>query len=77
MSPACPLTAGRVGVYVLGMAERMLTTGDVAQLLSVDVATVRRWVAAGKLAAVTLPSGRLRFRPETVEELLEPTEVPA
>lgn len=49
----------------------MLTTEQVARRLNVNAETIRRWAAAGKLAAVTLPSGRLRFRPEVVEELID------
>lgn len=48
----------------------MLTTKQVARRLNVDDETIRRWAAAGKLPAVTLPSGRLRFRPEVVDALI-------
>lgn len=55
----------------------LLTTGEVAKLLSVHRATVRRWVDDGQLAAITLPSGTLRFRREDVEALLAPSAGPA
>ena len=51
----------------------LLPTGEVARRLNTDPRTVRRWVETGQLAAITLPSGRLRFRREDVEALLVPT----
>lgn len=44
-----------------------------AERAGVTQTTVSRWVASGKLAAITLPSGLLRFRSEDVEALLTPT----
>lgn len=49
---------------------RLLRTGEVAEALAVDPDTVRRWVREGKLAAVELPSGVLRFRREDVDRIL-------
>lgn len=51
----------------------LLTTGEVAEALAVDHETVRRWVKAGKLQAIRLPSGVMRFRREDVERILAPT----
>lgn len=48
----------------------LLTTGEVADALSVGPDTVRRWVKDGKLAAVELPSGVLRFKRADVERIL-------
>jgi excisionase family DNA binding protein len=48
----------------------MLTTAEVAELFRVNVATVRRWVEAGQLKAVVLPSKRLRFSREDIEARL-------
>ena len=53
--------------------QPLLSTSEVAELADVNPATVSRWVATGKLAAITLPSGILRFRREDVEALLTPT----
>jgi excisionase family DNA binding protein len=39
----------------------VLSTAEVAALHNVDVKTVRRWVASGKLPAYRLPSGELRI----------------
>ncbi len=43
------------------MTARLLTAREVADLLDVSTETVLRWVRAGKLPAVRLPSGALRF----------------
>lgn len=50
----------------------LLTTGEVATELAVDPDTVRRWVKDGKLTAVVLPSGVLRFKREDVDRILTP-----
>jgi excisionase family DNA binding protein len=42
--------------------EKFLTKGEVALLCRVEVRTVDRWVAAGKLRCYRTPSGRLLFR---------------
>jgi excisionase family DNA binding protein len=41
--------------------EKLLTKGEVAQLCRVEIRTVDRWVAAGKLRCYRTPGGRLRF----------------
>ncbi|TMK43259.1 MAG: helix-turn-helix domain-containing protein [Actinobacteria bacterium] len=46
--------------YVSG--EKLLTKGEVAQLCRVEIRTVDRWVAAGKIRCYRTPSGRLLFR---------------
>jgi excisionase family DNA binding protein len=53
------------------MAEKpLLTTENVAELLQVDVETVRRYIREGKLRAIKL--GReYRVRREDFEEFLE------
>lgn len=48
----------------------LLLVADVAREFEVTTETVRRWVRDGKLAAVRLPSGRMKFRREDVQELL-------
>ncbi|MDF2420152.1 MULTISPECIES: helix-turn-helix domain-containing protein [Trueperella] len=55
------------------MATELLTTRQVANLAKVSRQTVARWVADGKVAAVTLPGGQLRFAREDIEAMLTPT----
>ena len=56
--------------------SELLTVQEVARLLRVDEATVRRWVKGGMLKAVTLPcvGGRqvYRIRRETFNKLMNP-----
>jgi excisionase family DNA binding protein len=42
--------------------EKLLTKGEVALLCRVEIRTVCRWVASGKLRHYRTPSGRLLFR---------------
>jgi excisionase family DNA binding protein len=49
----------------------LLTSGEVAAKFQVAPETVRRWYKAGRLAAVELPSGRLRFRETDVQAILD------
>ncbi|PYN82996.1 MAG: MerR family DNA-binding transcriptional regulator [Candidatus Rokuibacteriota bacterium] len=46
--------------------EKLLTKGEVAQLCRVEIRTIDRWVAAGKIRCYRIPSGRLRFRKRDV-----------
>ena len=46
--------------------EKLLTKGEVAQLCRVEIRTVDRWVAAGKIKCYRIPSGRLLFRKSDV-----------
>jgi excisionase family DNA binding protein len=46
--------------------ERLLTKGEVAQLCRVEIRTVDRWVAAGKISCYRTPGGRLLFRESDV-----------
>ena len=52
----------------------LLTVHELAQLLRVDDTTVRRWIGAGALEAVSLPGvgkrHKYRIKRETVEKLL-------
>ncbi len=41
--------------------EKLLTKGEVAQLCRVEIRTVDRWVAAGKVKCYRTPGGRLLF----------------
>lgn len=51
-------------------AEELLALKEVAARLHCSARSVRRWIAAGLLPAVTLPSGRIRVRPRAVEAML-------
>jgi len=48
----------------------LLTTTEVAEVLGVTDETVRRWIKANRLSAITLPSGRMRIRRESVDAVL-------
>jgi len=51
----------------IGRGSAMLTTRDVASLLSVDINTVRRWTNKGMLKAYRVgPRGDRRFRQEDI-----------
>jgi excisionase family DNA binding protein len=52
------------------MAAELLTTTEVASRLGVHRGTVWRWVLAGLLPSVRLPSGQLRFTAAAVDDLL-------
>jgi excisionase family DNA binding protein len=48
-----------------------ITTSQVSSSFGVNPATVRRWVATGKVKpAVTTPGGHYRFRAEDIEQLV-------
>lgn len=51
--------------------ERLLRTGEVAEMLGVDRHTVIRWIKEGKIRAVRLPSGRHRIPESEVRKILE------
>jgi excisionase family DNA binding protein len=42
--------------------EKLLTKGEVAQLCRVEIRTVDRWLAAGRIRCYRTPGGRLLFR---------------
>jgi len=50
----------------LAPGEKLLTRGEVAQLCRVEIRTVDRWIAAGKMKYYRTPSGRLLFRARDV-----------
>jgi len=58
------------GIVVADKAEDKiyLTPGEVADLLMVSPAAVRRWAAEGDLKALTTPGGHRRFLPKDVEQ---------
>ncbi len=51
----------------------LLTTGEAATRLHVTDETVRRWIAAGKIPAITLPSGQFRIPCGVVDDILAGT----
>jgi len=48
----------------------LLTAIQVASELNTSAETVRRWEREGRLHAVTLPSGRKRYRRSDIDALL-------
>lgn len=54
--------------------NEIIGTVVAAEILGVSPDTVRRWARTGKVRYVELPSGRMRFRREDIEVLLEPVE---
>lgn len=48
----------------------LMTVTEVAAELRVSTATVRRWIAAGKLPATTLPTGTYRVARADVDAIL-------
>lgn len=55
--------------------EKLVTVSELAARCGVARSTVRQWARTGRAPSVTLPSGRIRFRPEDVAELM-PKEAP-
>ena len=58
------------------MSGRLLTAREVASVLAVSTETVLRWTRAGKLPAIRLPGGAIRFREAEVEAWLEEKATP-
>lgn len=50
--------------------KKLLTAAEVADMLSVDPATVYRWAESGHLPAYRLGPGTLRFDPDAVDAWL-------
>lgn len=51
-------------------AEKLLTPGEVAILLHVDVKTVGRWAREGKLATIRTPGNQRRYKDAQVRKIL-------
>jgi predicted site-specific integrase-resolvase len=49
----------------------VMRISDLADILDVGVATIRRWSAEGHLATLTTPTGRILVRVSDIRELLE------
>lgn len=54
-----------------------MSPAEVAKVLGVEVSTVTRWIRAGRLAAITLPSGKHKVSAEAVEAILKTPTVEA
>ena len=52
------------------MTRRLLTAGEVAAQLGVSTGALPRWTRAGRVPAVKLPSGAVRYVPEQVDAWL-------
>lgn len=52
-------------------SHQLLLAYHVAQVLQVDESTVRRWAAEGRLPAIRLGPGAVRFDPDEIERWLE------
>jgi excisionase family DNA binding protein len=56
----------------------LLTTSEVAKMLAVNPATIRRWAEEGSIPSITLPGGgQRRFRRQDVDAILRGDGVPA
>jgi HK97 family phage portal protein len=53
-----------------GLMSALLTARAVAELLDVSAETVLRWVRSGKIPALRLPSGQIRFRDDEIDRWL-------
>ena len=53
----------------------LITITEAAATLGVHPRTLRRWLAAGRLRYVRLPSGRRRLVRRDLDELLEPVRM--
>jgi len=62
------LNHGPIGV---GLDEKILTPGEVAELFKVHPKTVTRWAAAGYLPSFQTPGGHNRFRESDIRTYLE------
>jgi excisionase family DNA binding protein len=54
----------------------LMTAREVADLLGVSTETVLRWVRQGKLPAIRLPGGAIRFRRDEIEAWLTERATP-
>ena len=51
--------------------ERLLRSGEAAEILGVDRHTIVKWIREGRIRAVRLPSGRYRIPVEAPIDLIE------
>jgi excisionase family DNA binding protein len=55
----------------MGVGDRLLTPGEVADIFRVDPKTVTRWAKAGKFKRIRTPGGHGRFREAEIRAKLE------
>ena len=55
--------------------NQLMTSQEVAEVLRVHPATVRRWVLEGKIQAMRLPGGEYRIRASELDKLVTPMQV--
>jgi excisionase family DNA binding protein len=53
--------------------DKLMTSGEVAQIFRVDPKTVTRWAAGGKIESVTTPGGHHRYREKDVRAFMKTT----
>lgn len=51
--------------------KRLLTPAQVADLLGIDVRTLRRWKSAGRIKGVSLGKRCVRFKPEEIDRIIK------
>jgi excisionase family DNA binding protein len=56
------------------VTERLFTTREVAELLSVSPETILRWYRAGRIKGVPLASNVLRFRESAIDAMIAEAE---
>jgi excisionase family DNA binding protein len=59
------------------VSGHLLTAREVAEQLGVSTGALLRWTRAGRVPALKLPSGAVRYRPEQVEAWLAGCEMGA
>lgn len=50
---------------------KLLNVTQVAKILKVNPATVRRWIKTGKMPAIQLPGGMFKVYGSTLDEILK------
>jgi excisionase family DNA binding protein len=56
------------------MPAKLIGTSEAARILDVTDETIRRWVEAGRIRYIRLPSGQLRFERADVDAIRRPVE---
>ncbi len=59
------------------MAQKLLSTHDIARSLSVDISTVSNWIDSGKLKAFKTPGGHRRILKKDFMEFVRKYNMPA
>ena len=53
-------------------SPKLLTIGEAAARVGVSVDTLRRYATDGKVAYLRTPGGQRRFRPDDIDQLMQP-----